>query len=418
MKILYLAHRIPYPPNKGDKIRSFNEIKYLSQNHSISLACLVDNNRDLKYVDDLKKYCATIDAVLINKTLAKLKTLFYLFTQKPLSLAYFYSKRLHMIIYYRLLATEYDLIFCFSSPMAQYVMNTTLLQPLTRDYKQLTQDHKPIKIMDFVDVDSDKWRQYTQYTGSLSSRIYLLEAERLQRYEIEITEHFHHSILVSSKEVEILRRFTPNSKVTAIPNGIDSQYFFSPNISNKLTIIDPSLSPAIIFTGAMDYFANIDGILYFHQEIFPLIKAEIPKAKLYIVGSNPPRKILRLGDGADVIVTGYVEDIRPYLASASISVVPLRIARGIQNKILEAMAMELPVVTTSLALEGIDATPGKELMVADDPSNFARLVIQLLGSKDMREQIGRNARRFVLEKHSWEKNLSFLEELLYILVNG
>lgn len=440
MKILYIAHRIPYPPNKGDKIRSFNEIKYLSQRHEIHLACLVDDPKDLKYVDNLKKYCKTVNVVLINPKLARLKGILYLFSKKPLSVPYFYSKKLQQTINHLLSTNNYDAILCFSSPMAEYVFRSVVHSRWsidhgnklsTIDQQPSTNNHQPAtKIMDFVDVDSDKWLQYSKYTKFPYSWIYRLEAHRLARYEQTIAESFDHSIFVSKKEAELFQKQNPHiMNITAISNGVDLEHF-NPELVDSLWSVangdklDHPLAtnnhqpttinqhPILLFTGAMDYFANTDGVKWFVSEVFPLIKREIPLAKFYIVGSRPTKEVRKLADHNGVLVTGFVEDIRKYLAKATIYVAPLRIARGIQNKILEAMAMGIPVVATPTAFEGIEAESGRDLIVEEDPEKFSHQVIKLLKGHDLKEYFRNNARKLTESNYSWSRNLKILESII------
>ena len=473
MKILYLAHRIPYPPNKGDKIRSFNEIKYLSQSHDIHLACLADDPRDLKYEGELTKYCKTVRIVPINPQLAKLKSIFYLLTKQPLTIPYFYSRKLQRTIDHLLSANDYDAIFCFSSPMAEYVFKSRLLvssclklekslvkglpvtinqQPASRNQKPATRNHQPKLIMDFVDVDSDKWTQYSKYAGFPKSWIYALEGRRLADYERGIAEAFDHSIFVTQAEVEVFKKLNPHiQSVIAISNGVDLDYF-SPTYLNKKSAIDygqstkdqepstinqqlesrnqpPATSdhqpesslqqretsnqqPVIVFTGAMDYYANIDGVVWFTKEVLPLIKKEIPNVQFYIVGSNPTKKVIELSGNNGVTVTGYVRDTREYLRRATVAVVPLRIARGIQNKILEAMAMGLSVVATPQAFEGIEAEPGRDLILGENVEKIAEGVIKLIEEVSLRKSLGVNARRVSEKNYCWAKNLERLDRIL------
>jgi sugar transferase (PEP-CTERM/EpsH1 system associated) len=445
MKILYLAHRIPYPPNKGDKIRSFNEIKYLSQRHEIHLACLADDPKDLKYENDLKKFCKTTNVILINPRLAKLKSTIRLFSTKPLSVSYFYSRKLQHTIDHLLSANDFDAVFCFSSPMAEYVFKSRLpvssclklekslmkgfpvtryeqretsnQHPATSLQKPATSNHQPRLIMDFVDVDSDKWAQYGRYASFPKSWIYRLESKRLSKYERKVAEVFQHSIFVTDSEVKIFRDQNPYIKnITSIPNGVDLDYF-SPTFSQEQTTRNqpPAPSneqPVIVFTGAMGYYANVEGVVWFTKEILPLIRKEIPEIQFYIVGSNPKKEVLSLSSNNGVTVTGYVPDIREYLNKATLVVVPLRIARGIQNKILEAMAMGIPVVATPQAFEGIKAKPGRDLILGEDVERIAEGVIGLIKKVSLRKSLVDNARSIIEKNYCWVKNLEKLDNIL------
>jgi sugar transferase (PEP-CTERM/EpsH1 system associated) len=446
MKILYIAHRIPYPPNKGDKIRSFNEIKYLSQRHEIHLACLADDPKDLKYENDLKYFCKSTNVVLVNPKIVKLKSSFYLFSKKPLSVPYFYSRKLQRTVDHLLSTIDFDIIFCFSSPMAEYVFKSRLLvsgflrfekslvkgspvasyqklassvqrpatssqQPETSKKHPATSVRQPAtKIMDFVDVDSDKWGQYSKHARFPMSWVYALEGRRLADYERKVAETFDHSIFVTEAEAKIFRNKNLHIKnITAISNGVDLDYF-SPTVSQHPSTINQQ--PVIVFTGVMNYFANVDGVVWFTKEILPLIRKEIPEIRFYIVGRNPTKEVLSLALDSSVTVTGYVPDTREYLKMAAVVAAPLRIARGIQNKVLEAMAMGIPVVATPQAFEGVEAEPGRDLILGGDVRKIAEGVIGLVKEGSLRKSIGDNARRTIEKNYCWSKNLEKLDNVL------
>jgi sugar transferase (PEP-CTERM/EpsH1 system associated) len=442
MNILFLVHRIPYPPIKGDKIRSFNELKYLSKENNMYLAFLIDDKRDLAYLDELGKYCIGLDYDTIAPHFQKIRTLPNLITGKPLSVQYFYSKKLQEAIDSRLSESRIDIIICFSSPMAEYIfrskfnhLSTPNANPRPKDPNQANKPDRPDRqkgknaikriklIMDFVDVDSDKWLQYSKFARFPYSWIYDLEASRLAKYEQKVAEIFDHSLFVSQNEVDLFKRRNPHIKnVSAISNGVDLEYFNS-NLCDSLQILmdgnknerQQSIShhqPVLLFTGAMDYFANIDGVTWFANQVFPLIKKQIPGIKFYIVGSRPNKKVKALGGNNGIFVTGFVDDTREYLAKATVFVAPLRIARGIQNKILEAMAMGIPVVTTPQALQGIQAKIGKDLLVEEDPEGFACAVVRLIQDDRLREYLRNNGKNLLESKYSWEKNLQILEKTI------
>ncbi|MCP4269406.1 MAG: TIGR03087 family PEP-CTERM/XrtA system glycosyltransferase [Candidatus Brocadiaceae bacterium] len=403
MRILFIAHRIPYPPNKGDKIRSFNEIKYLSKKHEIHLACLVDEKKDLQYVQALTEYCSSVDAVLINKKCAKIKALFALFPIIPLSVSCFFSKKLKKIIERKLTTVDFDIIFCFSSAMAQYVMGVKDIP----------------RVMDFVDVDSEKWKQYSVHKSFPMSWIYRMEGSSLSRYETKIAEDFSHSVIVSKKELGLFRKLIPGVKdVSAITNGIDTEYFnpsYNENSDFGHSDSEDGVignQPIIVFTGVMDYFANVEGVKWFVKEVLPAVKREIPDVKFYIVGTNPTQEIKDLGVEDNVIVTGFVEDVRAYLAMATVSVAPLRIARGIQNKVLEAMAMGVPVVGTTEALEGIDTGDDCDLPGENSTEKFAENVVRIIRRTDLRETMSRKMMSMVKDKFNWNVNMKQLENAL------
>ncbi len=366
----------------------------------------------------------------------------YLITVKPLSVQYFYSKKLQEAIDNRLKESRIDIIICFSSPMAEYIFKSKLRQSSTPKMENRISDqggpeghgwsnsqigldvpnHLKL-IMDFVDVDSDKWLQYSKFARFPYSWIYDLEASRLSKYEQKVAEIFDHSLFVSQNEVDLFKKRNPHiNNVSAIPNGVDLEYFNSdlrdslnPITGNNKDERQQSTSnhqPILLFTGAMDYFANIDGVTWFANKVFPLIKKQIPGITFYIVGNNPVKEIKSLRKDKGILVTGFVPDTREYLGKATVFVAPLRIARGIQNKILEAMAMGIPVVTTPQALQGIQAKIGEDLLVEEDPESFACAVVRLIRDNNLREYFRNNGKNFIENKYSWDKNLEILKNTI------
>ncbi len=396
MNILYISHRIPYPPNKGDKIRSYNEIKYLSQFFNIYLCSLLDNYNDKKYIKDLKKICKTVDLIFLDKKKVFLKSLFYLISRKPLSIGYFYSKKLQKIINHRLRSLQFSNIFCFSSASAQYI---------SCDYAS-----RFGLITDFVDVDSQKWLQYSKYSSSFFSWFYKYESHRVFNYEIEVAKKSQVSFFVSQRERDLFKDKVGNinnglGDIVVLPNGVDFDFFKPRNKDHKGCM-------NLLFSGTMDYYANIDAVVWFVKEIFPKLKEIFPEVKFYIAGANPSREVRELASKKDVIVTGFVDDIRLFYDMAAVYVAPLRIAQGIQNKILEAMSMEKAVVTTLKGFEGIDAVPGRDLLIANSKEEFFNQISFLLTNFKRRKEIGTSARRYILHSHRWDNNMSLLKDLL------
>jgi sugar transferase (PEP-CTERM/EpsH1 system associated) len=394
MKILYLAHRIPYPPNKGDKIRSFNEIRALSRQHEIDLICLADTPEDLRFEKNLEKYCRRVFVAPFDTKLAKIRGLIRLLTGGAISVGYFYLKAVQKIVNQWLSDTDYDEIICFSSPMAEYLFCAEASYSIRK--------HK--LVMDFCDLDSDKWRQYSTQSGFPFSLIYRMEYKRLLNYEKKINAAFDHSVFVSRQEAELFYNLYPKARnISVIANGVDSEYFCPASAEE---------SPhRLMFAGAMDYHANIDGVQWFSKTIFPAILAAYSDTQFYIVGSKPAPKVLELGKLQGVTVTGFVEDIRPYYHAAQICVIPLRLARGVQNKVLEAMSAGKAVVTTSAAIRGISPVPDNCLMVSDTPEEFAEKVLILLKNDDLRKTLGKNAREFVKCHYDWQINMNKFEIL-------
>ena len=454
-KILFLAHRIPYPPNKGDKIRSFNEIKHLSRSHEIHIACLADDPNDIKYKIELKRYCRHVHVGPLNKTGSKIKGLLHLLRGGSISVGYFYNRKIQRVVDQWLSENTYDAIFCFSSPMAEYIFRSKLQAPSST------------LIIDFCDLDSDKWRQYGDRSRFPLSMIYKLESRLLLAYEKKVNQTFDNSLFVSQQEADLFVNVFPNAKnLTVIPNGVDHNYFSpdqlgirkknpgvrsqesegegkkedsriqgfkdsrrtkqinktnetnttnqtdSTNQTNPTNLTNRTNKLTLLFTGAMDYHANVDGVVWFCRRIFPRIKETFPTAKFYIVGSNPHPSVKSLEMIDGVHVTGFVEDMRPYYQMADVCVIPLRLARGVQNKVLEAMAMAKPVVTTSSAIQGITAMDGRHLIVADSPHDFVESVNNLCNEMNRRETLALAGRSFVQKHYDWDTNLHLLDGLI------
>lgn len=378
MRVLYITHSCPYPPNKGDRIRNFHILKHLATTHEVTLIYPSFTSDDMEQAEILNKFCCSVKTVKMSKTMGKIKCCLSLFGSQPLTNAYFYSQSLQDLID----GESCDAIVVDCSSMAQYVMAA----------------NKP-RIIDFVDVDSDKWRNYAERTMFPKSMIYQREYRQLQRLEAQLVKEFDASIVISEEETIHLPK---SDRLFVVRNGIDLDYFSPRGTPNSNTII---------FTGAMNYFPNIDGVLFFHEEILPRIQEEIPSVKLIIGGMEPDQKIQQL-ESAHVVVTGFVPDMRDYLEKASVCVVPLRIAKGIQNKVLEAMAMGIPVVSTSGANKGINAVHNRDLIVADDANTFADAVVRMLRHENLRNTIASNARRFVEAQFSWQHNLQQMDQAM------
>lgn len=395
MKLLFLAHRIPYPPNKGDKIRSYHELRALTRRgHEVHLIAFADELRDLQYQVDLTRWCASVRIIRLRKFWAKLRALAALLTSRPLSLGYFGSWKIKRLVRQALAGQNFDAVFVYSSAMAQYV---------PRDWQSRT-------IADLVDVDSEKWREYAERTSPPLTWLYRMEAARLRKYEDEIVSEFANTILTTKREAALLDEldeFTRRARLRIITNGVDLDYFEP--VPQAMT---SGVAPRLVFTGAMDYYANIEAVEWFVTEVFPLIRAQEPHAEFFIVGSNPTDKVKRLAQHAGVTVTGFVEDVRPYLHSATACVLPLRIARGVQNKLLEAMATGKAIVATSEAIAGLPVVSGEDLLTADSPNDFAGATLQIIRDERLRENLGWRARGYVEKEHNWTPLLQILIELV------
>ncbi len=395
-KLLYLVHRIPYPPNKGDKIRSFNILKFLARHYEIHLATFVDDDDDWQYLPALEEYCADIYAAPLNPVAAKLKSLPALLGSAPLSLPYYRHTGLADWVEAKRIQHEFHAVLVFSSAMAQYVMGER--------WSGMR------RVIDFVDVDSDKWRQYAGSKSWPMSWVYRREGRTLLSYEREVASSFNNSFFVSQQEAELFKGQAPEAaaRVSFVNNGVDTDYF-----TPQQDYVSPYAEgdQVMVFTGAMDYWANVDAVSWFAGRVLPNVRQRHARARFYIVGSRPTRQVQQLGDKDGVTVTGAVADIRPYLAHARAAVAPLRLARGVQNKVLEAMAMARPVVATPQALDGLAAQLGKEVLQAENEAAFAGTLDRLL-QHDRVDGIGQAARARVMASYCWQHNLSHLEYML------
>lgn len=394
-KLLYLAHRIPYPPNKGDKIRSFHWLKGLSEYYDIYLGTFIDDINDWQYVEEVKKYCADVFVVNLNPTTAKIKSLTGLLTGQALSLPYYNNNELQQWVKSIVEQHEIKNVLVFSSAMAQFVED--------KDF----QDTR--RIMDFVDIDSDKWQQYAESKSGIMKWVYSREARKLFAYEKCINELFDASLFVSSTEAETFRELMPVSKekVDYVNNGVDIETF-----NPELELENPydTNHKILVFTGAMDYWANVDAVVWFVNTHFQKIKVLNKNVQLYIVGSNPSKEVLELQKVDGVAVTGKVPSMLPYIRYADLAIAPMRIARGIQNKVLEAMAMEKVTLVSPQAYEGIQAESGEALILVQNENEWVDTVDKYLTKK--RPEIGKAARSYVADSYSWSANIQKLKSII------
>jgi len=387
--LLYLVHRIPYPPNKGDKIRSFNLLRVLSKKYKIYLGAFIDDAYDWRYLDEVKKYCEGILIRPLSENTAKLRSLSGFLTGSSLSIPYYKDKKMQTWVDNIVLSKGIGKIMVFSSTMAQYV----------EDKKY----HECVRIVDFVDVDSDKWKQYSLHKKFPINWIYAREANKLAEYEFKICSMFYKTLFVSKNEMQHFVDLHPlqEFRVNYYCNGVDSDYF---NPSQSYSNPYPENIIPIVFTGAMDYWANEEAVSWFVNTSLQGIRKAYPEVKFYIVGSNPTESVKNLETHEGVVVTGMVDDIRPYIRFARIIVAPIRIARGVQNKVLEAMSMARPIVASTIALEGIELNNNYQPFVADTEVEFVEQCIEIIN--DMAYDVLQNsARECVLKYYNWDQNL-------------
>ncbi|MDB5445440.1 MAG: Sugar transferase, PEP-CTERM/EpsH1 system associated [Phenylobacterium sp.] len=390
-KILFLAHRVPFPPDKGDKIRAFHILKHLAARHDVWLGAGVDDPADLHRIELSGVPCREVCLAPLGRARRGLNMLGGLGAGAPLSVARFRHPRLARWIGQVLSEVRPDVVFVYSSAMAQYVVGRTA--PGAR------------LIIDFVDADAEKWRAYAAKAGPPLSAVYAREFRRLVAFEGRALAAADAGILISETERRLMAALLPAGahKLSVIPNGVDVDYFAASAGRGD--------GRSIVLCGRMDYQPNIDAAQWFAREILPRVRTRRPDALFRIVGAAPAPGVRALAALAGVEVTGAVPDVRPYLAQAAVVVAPLRIARGVQNKVLEGMAAARPVVATPEALDGIDAAVGRDVLVGAGAAAFAEAVGDVLTGRAP-ERLGASARRFVLGHHQWAAQLSALDRLL------
>ena len=400
--LLYLVHRLPYPPNKGDKVRSYHLLKHLTARHRVFLGTFVDDPADEAYIDTVRGLCPDLHVAQLKPRTAKLRSLSGLLMHQALSLRYYHDEGLHAWVRQTLVVQKIDAIVIFSSVMAQYVSH-------------LSAETSPPMLVDFVDVDSAKWTQYSDNHKWPLSWLYRREGQRLLAYERAVAARATHSFFVTENETALFAKQAPEcvNMVEAMSNGVDADYF-SPD-PNRSSPFDGNGLPQdpipVVFTGAMDYWPNIDAVTWFVSDILPALRQSWPLLQFYIVGRSPPPSVLALASDA-VVVTGTVPDVRPYLQHAAVVVAPLRVARGIQNTILEAMAMARPVVASLSCVDAIDAQIDEELVSALDAGDFVRQINALLTSPAKAAAVGQSGRRRVVESYSWAAHLGRIDRYL------
>jgi sugar transferase (PEP-CTERM/EpsH1 system associated) len=394
--ILFLAHRIPYPPDRGDKIRSWNVLKHLGTIARVHLACFADSEADAAHLPALRAAMrgslgeAHVEVRRTGKFAAAAEALR---SGKPISLTLFDSPRLRAFAEAMLSREDVGTVYAFSGQMAQFV----------------PEGCRQRFVMDFVDMDSAK---FGDYAGAGPMRwVHRREAAKLLDFERAAAARADYSLFVSPAEAELFRARAgvAGADVRALTNGIDLA-FYDP--AADFPRLQGSYHPLVVFTGQMDYRPNVEAVGAFADDCLPSLLAERPDLCFAIVGRDPTPSVLRLGDRPGIIVTGSVPDVRTWLAAADVVVAPLRIGRGIQNKVLEAMAMERPVVASAAAFEGIDARRGRDLIAADSAGEQVGAILSLLANPKSAMAMGAAARRRMIARYRWEKVLEPLTELL------
>jgi len=393
-RILYLVHRLPYPPNKGDKVRSYHLLRHLAARHEVLLGTFVDDPEDEAHVPTVRQWCAEVKAVRLHPKRARVASLAGLLRDEPLTLAYYRDAELDAWVRRVRAGGDVDAVVVFSSSMAPYAEGF---------------GDVPV-LVDFVDVDSAKWTDYARARRWPLSWLYGREGRELLAYERRVAARATQSFFVTENEARLFRGLAPEcaAQVQALVNGVDAE-FFAPDPA-RASPFDAEEVP-LVFTGAMDYWPNIDAVSWFAQDVLPVLRQAWPRLRFHIVGRSPAPAVQALA-GAGVRVSGTVPDVRPYLQHAAVVVAPLRLARGLQNKVLEAMAMGRPVVASSDCAAPIAAQPGTELLAAAGAEAFVAAVDGLLRDPRRAARVGAAGRRRVRADYSWAAQLAPLDQVL------
>jgi sugar transferase (PEP-CTERM/EpsH1 system associated) len=388
--VLYLTHRVPYPPDKGDRIRNFHLLRQLAKRGRVWLGCLADEAVTADALAALHELCEKLAIVPTDRFARCARAGSSLLSGRSLSEGMFSAAKLRRTIREWTSLTRFQAAVVSASSLAPYLREEAL--------------RRTPAIVDLVDVDSQKWLDFASASAWPKNWLYRVEAARIRKLEMELPNWASAVSVVSRAEADLCDSFAGAGAATVASNGVDLDYF-QPS--------DRKLDLACVFVGAMDYLPNIDGALWFAREVWPSLRSKYPGAEFRIVGRNPAKAVEELRKVPGVTVTGSVQDVRPFVSSASVVVVPLRLARGIQNKVLEAMAMGKAVVAASGALAALKTEPGKHLLAASTAKEWIDAVNGLFSHPVRCRDLGVAARQFVEQHHHWEHCLEPLLEKIY-----
>jgi sugar transferase (PEP-CTERM/EpsH1 system associated) len=391
--VLYLTHRMPFPPDKGDKITTFNFLRHLATKHRVHLGAFVDAEADWQHVEKLKSWCAEVKLIGLHPLRQRLLSARALLTGGSISEVYHRSAALQAWVDDTVARRGIRTGLAYCSAMAPYLAHAR---------------HAGLRrVTHYADVDSAKWATYAESQRGPMAWVYGREAREMLALERRMSAAYDITSFVSDADAALYRRLAPEvaERVRVIPNGVDTDYF-SPDIDFDNPFSEGER--AIVFTGAMDYWPNADAVVWFAQEVLPLLRVQQPSASFCIVGSNPSREVQKLAALQGVKVTGRVPDVRPYIAHAGAVVAPLRVARGTQNKVLEAYAMARPVVLTGAAANGLRPAPFVAAHTHDEPAAVAAAALQALSQAPRFDE----ARRYVMDHYSWQYAFGLLDEAL------
>lgn len=395
-ELLFLSHRVPFPPDKGEKIRAWHLLSHLARTYRVHLGCLVDDPGDRVHLAELGRICGRVGGFDVRPAVQKMRAILRMRRGSPLTADVFFHPGLARWIKDSVADRAMDAVLVFSSAMVPYAEGC----------------RAPIRILDMVDVDSEKWREYGANSRWPLRALYQREADTLLAFERHAARQFDATLFVSEAEARRFAELAPECEqhIGWLENGVDLD-LYSP--VHRFERPYPGDTTNLVFTGTMDYWPNGDAVTWFARHVMPLLGMHSPTIHFHIVGGRPSPAVQRLSAIPHVHVTGRVPDVRPFVAHADAVVAPLRVARGIQNKVLEAMAMGRPVVATPEAFEGLRATPDRDLLVRATAEEFAKGVLDVVDGRHPR--LGAAARAAVECNYAWAQKLHQLDAVFSAL---
>ncbi len=384
--LLYLAHRVPHPPDKGDRIRNWNVLRFLARRARVHLACLADEPVPAETRRVLTETCAELAIVPVGIG-RRLRMLGGALIGRTFSEGAFSSPQLRRVIRDWTAQTKFDGVIVSASSLVPYVRQTPGVPA----------------VVDLVDVDSQKWLDFAASSSFPKSLLYRIEGRRLRNLERDLPTWCKAVLVVSQAETELYRQFAKPGPIYTVTNGVDLDYFQPKDVPEEL---------ACTFVGALDYKPNVDGACWFAEAVWPELHKRRPELRFRLVGRQPAAEVKKLADIPGIEVVGQVPDVRPWVAKSRVMVVPLRIARGVQNKVLEALAMAKAVISSPAALNGLGVKAGEHLLSASSPQEWIEAILSLLDDEDLRRRLGQAGRAYVEAHHTWERCLRPLADIL------
>lgn len=393
LDILFFQTDFPYPLNSGGRLRTFHLLKELSKTNNISMISFADSSVTAADIHAMEQNCSDVVPIRFIRKHSIIRMVKSILTGTPYKVLQYSSAAFADAVCDLIGRKKFDVVFSEHPYLAQYIPGDAKCVITQKDEMMAT-------IM-----------KRTAKSGNFFMRLYArTQWRKMWNHETELFKRYRVFIAINREEQQLVSALIPGIKTAYIPNGVDSEYY----AQGRAPRTDGT--PDIVFTGVFSYYPNEQAALYFGDEILPRIRKQRPNARFIIVGKEPGRNVLRLGKKSEIMVTGYVEDVRPYLGNASVVVAPLLIGGGTRNKILEAFAMGKPVVSTSLGCEGLDVENGKHLLIADTPQEFAEAVLKLLDQPDLARRLGEQGRRLVETEYRWEAIGRRLDDFIHELV--